>query len=70
MVVDAEPKNTMPEDTRRSERRSALINSLTEPALLEMFGSGLTVTFVAAARQQGYLSEREARDLDLGGSNR
>jgi hypothetical protein len=35
-----------------------------------LFGSGLTVTFVAAARQQGYLSEREARDLDLGGSNR
>jgi hypothetical protein len=38
VVVDAEPKNTMPEDTRRSERRSALINSLTEPALLEMSG--------------------------------
>jgi hypothetical protein len=33
------PKNTTNEDAHRSERRSALINSLTEPTLLEMSGN-------------------------------
>jgi len=39
VVVDIGPKNTTNEDTYRNERRSALINSLTEPALLEMSGN-------------------------------
>ncbi len=38
VVIDAGPKNTTNKDTLRSERRSALINSLTESTLLEMSG--------------------------------
>ena len=38
VVIDTGPKNTMNEDTLRSERRSALKKRLTEPTLLEMFG--------------------------------
>ncbi len=38
MVVDIGPKNTTNEDAHRSEWRSALINSLTEPTLSEMSG--------------------------------
>jgi hypothetical protein len=38
VVVNIEWKNTKHEDAHRSERRSALINSLTEPTLLEMYG--------------------------------
>ena len=41
MVVYIEWKNTKHEDAHRSERRSALINSLTEPTLLEMSGNAL-----------------------------
>jgi hypothetical protein len=40
VVVNIEWKNTKHEDAHRSERRSALINSLTEPTLLEMSGKG------------------------------
>ena len=39
VVIDAGPKNTTNKDTLRSERRSALINSLTESTLLEMSGN-------------------------------
>jgi hypothetical protein len=39
VVVDIGPKNATNEDAHRSERRSALINSLTEPTLLEMSGN-------------------------------
>jgi hypothetical protein len=42
VVVDIGPKNTTNEDTHRNERRSTLINSLTEPALLEMSGNATT----------------------------
>jgi len=38
VVIDAGPKNKTNEDTLRSERRSALKKSLTEPTLLEMSG--------------------------------
>jgi len=38
VVIDTGPKNTMNEDTLRSERRSALKKRLTEPTLLEMSG--------------------------------
>jgi len=38
VVVDAGPKSTTNEDAQRSARRSALINSLTEPTLLEISG--------------------------------
>ena len=41
MVVDIGPKNTTNEDAHRSEWRSALISSLTEPTLLEMYGKGV-----------------------------
>ncbi|MGC1254294.1 MAG: hypothetical protein WA867_01975, partial [Candidatus Acidiferrales bacterium] len=45
VVIDAGPKNTTNKDTLRSERRSALINSLTESTLLsrwEKLGRGGT----------------------------
>jgi hypothetical protein len=42
VVVNIEWKNTKHEDAHRSERRSALINSLTEPTLLEMSGNETT----------------------------
>ena len=38
VVIDKGPKNTTNEDSHRNERRSALKNGLTEPALLEMSG--------------------------------
>jgi hypothetical protein len=40
-----------------------------QESMRHLFGSGLYHS-LAAARQQGYLSEREARDLVLGGSKR
>ena len=39
VVVDAGPKNTMNQDTLRSEQRSTLKTILTEPTLLEMSGN-------------------------------
>jgi len=53
VVVDAGPKNTMHEDTRRSERRSVPINSLTEPALLEMSGYATNQELVMASLWSG-----------------
>src|SRR5271155_4427180 len=39
VVIDSQPTKTTNEDAHESERRSARINSLTEPTLLEMSGN-------------------------------